>query len=382
MKKTISILLCLIFLIGSAAPGMTMFDRLFNALSVKAFAAASGDCGENLTWTLSDSGSLSISGNGRMKDFYEDSYLPPWDEYSDSITRVVVGNGVTSIGDGAFFAYSNLQSVTLPDTLTCIGDFTFSGSPIKSIDIPDSVTELGEGVFQGCTELQTVNLSDKLTSVNNYTFSGCSNLKAVVIPDGVRTIKHEAFALCSSLESLTLPKDIIRIYGGAFYGCDSLKNVNYSGSESDRQFIVIDEHNDPLENAVWHYSNISNNVKIKVAGPRSVDERTNVFIVATAENVPDGAMLYMEIYQNGSLVDKWFTKDTGYIDVPVLDARSDIDYTVGVCDENKNNFTDENGNAIRVEGGKISVRSVGFFQKIILFFKALFNRLPSVTVRP
>ncbi len=378
MKKTLSVLLCFILALGTAVTGAGKIDSLFDLIFMKAAAAASGKCGENLTWDLSDSGVLRISGSGKMAGFSED--LPPWDSYSESVKQVIIENGVTSVGASAFFVYAGIESVTLPDTLVSVGDFAFCGCSIKSIEMPGSVTGLGEGVFQGCGKLQNVKLSNSLTSINSFSFSGCSNLKEIIIPDNVKTICQEAFAQCSGLKSLTLSKNISEIQTGAFYGCNALKYVFYDRASKDRQNVKIYEHNEKLENALWHYKNP--NIIINVAGPRSVNERTNVFIVATAENVPKGSMIYMEIYQNGSMVDKWFTESTEEINIPVFDVRSDIDYTVGVCDKEKTNLTDENGNAIRVKGGKITVKSVGFFQKIVLFFKALFNNLPEVTVKP
>ena len=378
MKKTLSVLLCLILALGTVLTGTAKIDGVFGSLLMKAAAETSGKCGENLTWSLSDSSVLTISGKGQMTDFSED--LPPWDSYSGSVKQVIIENGVTSVGANAFFAYANLESVALPDTLVSVGSFAFCGCSLKSVELPGSVTGLGEGVFHGCGKLQNVKLSNGLTSINGFSFSGCPNLKEIIIPDNVKTICREAFAECSGLKSLTLSKNISEIQTGAFYGCNSLKDVYYDNTSKYRQNITICEHNEKLENAVWHYKNP--NIRINVAGPRSVNERTNVFIVATAENVPKGSMIYMEIYQNGSMVDKWFTESTDEINVSVFDVRSDIDYTVGVCDKEKTNLTDENGNAIRVNGGKITVKSVGFFQKIILFFKALFNNLPGVTVKP
>ena len=110
---------------------------------------ASGTCGENLTWTLSDDGVLTISGTGDMTDYYSYSEFAPWHEYADRIQTVVFGDGVTNIGDSAFYECSSLTSVTIPNSVTSIGYYAFYGcSSLTSVTIPDSVTSIGSGAFE------------------------------------------------------------------------------------------------------------------------------------------------------------------------------------------------------------------------------------------
>ena len=86
---------------------------------------ASGTCGENLTWTLSDDGVLTISGTGDMTDYYSYSEFAPWHEYADRIQTVIIGKGVTGIGSYAFSDCSSLTSVSIPDSVTSIGGGAF-----------------------------------------------------------------------------------------------------------------------------------------------------------------------------------------------------------------------------------------------------------------
>ena len=114
---------------------------------------ASGACGDDLTWELNDQGTLTISGTGDMWNYsfgglYTDPIYPPWNSYRDSkIINIVVSDGVTSIGDSAFFACEKLLSVSLPDSLRTIGDSAFHYCcSLKQLVIPDSVTKLGAGM--------------------------------------------------------------------------------------------------------------------------------------------------------------------------------------------------------------------------------------------
>ena len=119
-------------------------------------AAASGTCGDNVTWTLAD-GVLTISGTGEMTDYDNVSNLPPWEDHKTDIVSVVIEDGVTSIGTCAFQTCSALTSVTIRDGVTSIGGNAFENcSALTSVTIPESVTEIGDQAFCNCSELATV----------------------------------------------------------------------------------------------------------------------------------------------------------------------------------------------------------------------------------
>ena len=177
MKKTrkiISLLLSLLMIITSVP-----------LMAVNSFAATNGTTGE-CTWTLDSDGVLTISGNGKMGDYYT-----PWVE---SITKVIIENGVTSIGFSAFRDCTPLTSVTIPDSVTSIGDMAFYGcTSLTSVTIPDSVTEIGWYAFEDCTSLTSVTIPDGVTSIGGSTFSGCTSLTSITIPDSVTEIGANAF---------------------------------------------------------------------------------------------------------------------------------------------------------------------------------------------
>ena len=129
---------------------------------------ASGQCGENLTWTLDEQGTLTITGTGDMWDYSFGN--APWYNNNSSIICIVIDNVVTSIGNGAF---SNCVSLT-------------------NMTIPDSVTSIGNNAFHNCTSLTSVTIGNNVTSIGSYAFFGCYGLTKVTIPDSVTIIGDNA----------------------------------------------------------------------------------------------------------------------------------------------------------------------------------------------
>ena len=127
-------------------------------------AAASGICGENLTWTLDAAGTLTVSGTGAMKDYnYRGA---PWYQSRDSIKTVVIESGVTTIGDSAFEDCSSLTSITIPEGVTAIGDFAFADcSSLSSITIPEGVTTIGDFAFADCSSLSSITIPEGVTTI-------------------------------------------------------------------------------------------------------------------------------------------------------------------------------------------------------------------------
>ena len=148
-----------------------------------------------ITWTLSDDGTLTISGTDMPNYNYPD--YAPWYSQRDKIQKVVIGNGVTNIGGCAFYFCSNLTSITIPNSVTNIGWYAFSGClGLTSLTIPNSVTSIGEGAFYLCSGLTSVTIPNSVTSIGWYAFSGCSGLTSVTIPNSVTSIGEGAFYGC------------------------------------------------------------------------------------------------------------------------------------------------------------------------------------------
>ena len=187
----------------------------------------SGSCGENLTWTLNTDGLLTISGTGEMKDYIN----APWNGLVDKINCVVIRNGVTSIGDGAFKGCTGLTSVTIPDSVTSIGNGAFdSCTRLTSITIPDSVTSIGDSAFHGCTGLTSITIPDSVTWIGDSAFHGCTGLTSITIPDSVTWIGDSAFHGCAGLTSVTIPDSVTIIGRHAFEGCTGLTSITIPDS--------------------------------------------------------------------------------------------------------------------------------------------------------
>ena len=177
-----------------------------------------------ITWTYNN-GTLTISGTGDVEDYNNSS--APWYDHRYDTTKIVISNGVTGIGEGAFCYFTELTSVSLPGSLKSIGAYAFRGcSSLKSVVIPDSVTSIGEGAFYRCTALTTATVSNSVSRISYGTFMSCENLISVTIPNSVKSIGEKAF-----------------------YNCGSLTDVYYKGSTAQWNAVMVGLDNDSLQNA-------------------------------------------------------------------------------------------------------------------------------------
>lgn len=146
-------------------------------VSLSAYAEKSGICGDNLEWKLTDEGVLTITGTGEMQDWND--YSSPWYE-NESVKQVIIGDGVTTIGDWAFSYCRALTSITIPNSVTTIGDYAFSYCrALTSVIISNSVTTIGERTFANCYSLTSVTIPSSVTRIEDGAFSDCGNVKQI-----------------------------------------------------------------------------------------------------------------------------------------------------------------------------------------------------------
>lgn len=146
------------------------------------------------------------------------------------LTTVELPASVTKIGNGAFQYCSKIRSITLPG-VNNIGSHAFWGcSALTSISIPDAVKIIQTCTFYECTGLLSVSLSDSITQIASSAFYGCNNLSSIVIPDLVKSIDENAFKNCSALTTVTLGKSLASIGTYAFSGCAAFQSIQFPGT--------------------------------------------------------------------------------------------------------------------------------------------------------
>lgn len=253
-------------------------------------ALGSGSIDGGLSWSLSRSGVLTISGSGKMPDFSSVANAAPWDKQKDKIQSAVIESGVQSISGGAFSGCTALEKVSISETVTQIDLNAFGGctslaafevaavnkafssdggvlfsadkellrcpvgkaadytvpsgtvaiaggafkdcAKLESLVIPDSVISIGESAFENCAALKRITLPKNITKLEASCFSGCTALAEIALPDSVKTLGEKVFSGCAALKSVKIPAEVTVIPTEAFSGCSSLESITIPKSVS------------------------------------------------------------------------------------------------------------------------------------------------------
>lgn len=111
---------------------------------------------------------------------------------------------------------------------------------LKSVSMPESMTWIGDSAFAGCTGLEQVEISPNLTAIGSKSFYSCSDLTSVVVPDKVTSIESLAFFGCLNLESITIPASVTTLDSSFVYGCTNLKKIEFKGTQAQWNALSID----------------------------------------------------------------------------------------------------------------------------------------------
>ena len=149
----------------------------------------------------------------------------------DNLSSITFSENITTIGENAFEYCYGLKSVTIPESVTTIGEKAFYNCGALSVTIPKNVTTFGDGAFSACLSLTSITLSDGLSKIGNSAFEGCDALTSITLPKSVTEIGSGAFSGCRFLTSINVPENVTEIGNGAFSECGRLDT------------IIVDENN-------------------------------------------------------------------------------------------------------------------------------------------
>lgn len=280
--------------------------------ALTAFAApASGECGENLRWALDDNGVLTVSGSGDMTDYAVDGTdASPFAALGFEIKSVEIGDGVTSVGNNAFYQCYGVKRISLPEGLTRIGDGAFYYCrEVTELALPETVTEIGLRAFRSCLALENITLPEGVVRVGDKAFDDTAWYKSqpdgpvylnhvllnykgemhrkaeIEIEAGTRVIADSALWACGRMISLTLPEGLLHIGNEAFYECDGFSELTLPEG-----LLTIGERSFYCCNGVKTVSlphSLTTIGKSAFAGCRSL---TRIFVPAGVTEIGTGAI--------------------------------------------------------------------------------------------
>ena len=217
LKKAISLFLSLVILFSiTAGLDISVYAKVYTY---------SGNCGDNVTYNFNtNTGNLSISGKGKMKNFSNCS--APWSSNRSEIKTITIDEGVSSIGTFAFYFCRNLTTIEMPNTIESIQDNAFNYcDSLTDVIIPNSTKSMGAWSFANCTDLRNVVIGSSLTNIGKYSFYNCVNLELIKIGNRVESINSSAFENCSNLANLKIPSSVKVIDSYAFDNCSNLESI-------------------------------------------------------------------------------------------------------------------------------------------------------------
>ena len=216
-------------------------------------AAAEFPCGDGVTASL-EGGVLTLRGVGMVTDGWG------WAAQKESITALVVEQGVTVLGDELFMDCTALESVALPESLQAVGCSAFENcTALAAVELPEGVTSVAQRAFYGCTALRSIRFPSTLRSLEKEVLAGCG-LEQLILPEKAAYIDEGALRDCKALKDVAIPVKVRLIGKDAFAGCDQLATVSFNGGRGKWDGIKVDKGNEALTQAeVYCYGGVSRN---------------------------------------------------------------------------------------------------------------------------
>ena len=153
--------------------------------------------------------------------------------FGSQVQSFTLSDAVTAIGDYAFYNCTSLPTITIPSNVTKIGGSAFYGcTGLKSMIIPENITSIESNTFHGCTALSSINLPNTITSINDSAFFNCSSLQWESLPSAVATLGKGAFSGCGSLASIAMPASLTSVGENAFNDCSGIAEVKIENVDS------------------------------------------------------------------------------------------------------------------------------------------------------
>ena len=301
-----------------------------------AAALASGKCGDSATWTLDNTGTLTISGTGATYNYDMDddgNSAAPWCTKAriQRVNKVVVNSGITELGYSMFSNCTQLTSVSLPSGLKRIGSCLFLGcTRLSAITIPSSVTTIESNAFTHCDSIAAITLPSGLRTMGDAVCSQMAKLTTATVSGGVTYLSNYAFNDCPSLKTITLPNTVKSIGICAFRYDTALKDVYFNGSVTQWTSIQIaGEGNSALYNADVHCTGLS---APSVTGGNDSQGRPTL-----KWNAVTGAAKY-EVYRarsmNGDYIKYSTVTGTSYTNTSYIENGNTYYYKVRALDAN------------------------------------------------
>lgn len=241
--------------------------HLYASANLILFEAISGSLGNGISYFIDDSATLTISGEGKIPDYYEGT--SPFSDRKD-IRSVVFEEGITGIGNFLFSENRYIESVKFADSIEYIGESSFSRCfTLQSVTLPKNVKSIGRGAFQWCNVLESVTLNEGLEKICGYAFSSCSRLKYVTIPDSVKEAEEMLFSKCDSLTEVSVPETLGKITG---LPENTKLTVRKSGNNSETAVTtaVTQFTSAPVTTTVTHLSSVSSSTTVTYLPSASV----------------------------------------------------------------------------------------------------------------